>query len=300
MRDLIQELEYTGDVMPAWVAERMTVRVKNTPIMRRYGFGLRGGSAADDRAWPGEVGTIQKRIGNGWWDWTIEFPRGRRAVLYAKDIAKDGDLARYKAAVTHADMGRGNSRSSSSKVFHVALFLRDGRVVEANAEASSAEAAASILTSVAARFLSSSYEAIRRETEDAMARKGATRRLPHVTLNKNSPAPLVSTVDAVKAPPVRSRSGDVRRGHGSPQPVDDPFYVIQGLYKGPEAYLAGGSFGYDDEGTAIREAEKLAGSPFFEGDYVRIITRDGEPVWDSRRHGDMKLGISGRRGARRR
>ena len=61
--------------------------------------------------------------------------------------------------------------------------------------------------------------------------------------------------------------------------VDDPFYVIQGLYS--NGYLAGSSFGYDDEATAIREAEKLARSSYFEGDYVRIITRDGELVWSS-------------------
>jgi hypothetical protein len=64
--------------------------------------------------------------------------------------------------------------------------------------------------------------------------------------------------------------------------VTDPFYIIQGLYNGPEAYGAGASFGFDDEETALKEAKKLLREPWFEGDYVRIITRDGELVWDSR------------------
>ena len=96
--------------------------------------------------------------------------------------------------VRMASKKRSSRSSSRSKVFHVALFLNDGRIVEANAEASSAEAAASILTSAAARFLSSSYDALRRGTEDALSRNGATPGLPYVTLNKNSPAPHVSVV----------------------------------------------------------------------------------------------------------
>jgi len=72
--------------------------------------------------------------------------------------------------------------------------------------------------------------------------------------------------------------GEVREAR--PEPVDDPLYVIQGLYHG--GYGAGGSFGFDDEQVAIDEAKKLARDPTFEGDYVRVITRDGELVWDSR------------------
>jgi hypothetical protein len=64
------------------------------------------------------------------------------------------------------------------------------------------------------------------------------------------------------------------------EPVFDPFYIIQGLYKG--SYSAGDSFGFDDEETAIDEARKLLHAPYFEGDYVRVITRDGDLVWDSR------------------
>jgi hypothetical protein len=73
-----------------------------------------------------------------------------------------------------------------------------------------------------------------------------------------------------------------RRAREAPEPVDDPFYIIQGLYSGPEAYLAGREFGFDDEQTALDEAKKLSRSPHFEGDYVRVLTRDGELVWDSR------------------
>lgn len=64
-----------------------------------------------------------------------------------------------------------------------------------------------------------------------------------------------------------------------PQPVDDPFYVIQGLYRDGHVSI---EFGFDDEEIAIDEAKKLSRAPHFEGDYVRIITRDGELVWDSR------------------
>ena len=69
----------------------------------------------------------------------------------------------------------------------------------------------------------------------------------------------------------------------APEPVDDPFYIIQGLYSGSGGYLAGSSFGFDEEDVALDEAKKLLRSSHFEGDYVRVITRDGELVWDSRR-----------------
>ena len=65
----------------------------------------------------------------------------------------------------------------------------------------------------------------------------------------------------------------------NPEPVDDPEYVIQGAWSDGRITE---SFGFDDEDTARSEAWKLSKSPYFEGDYVRIITRDGELVWDSR------------------
>ena len=66
----------------------------------------------------------------------------------------------------------------------------------------------------------------------------------------------------------------------SPQPVDDPFYIIQGFYNDDDRVING--WGYDDEEITLREAKKLLREPWFEGDYVRIITRDGDLVWDSR------------------
>lgn len=83
----------------------------------------------------------------------------------------------------------------------------------------------------------------------------------------------------------------------SPRPVEDPFYVIQGIYAGGQGIISD-SFGFDDEDVARSEAAKLARSPYFEGDYVRIITRDGELVWDSRGEGVEELGP--RRGHRSR
>lgn len=70
----------------------------------------------------------------------------------------------------------------------------------------------------------------------------------------------------------------VREAH-HPEPVNDPEYIIQGLYD--DGMLTGDEFGFDDEETTLREAKKLASSAHFEGDRVRVITRDGELVWDS-------------------
>jgi len=77
------ELEYVGPKVPRWVAQGVRVRVKSTPLLREYGVRTRGSihGAADDRAWPKEVGTVRRREGNGVWDWRVEFERGRTAVL---------------------------------------------------------------------------------------------------------------------------------------------------------------------------------------------------------------------------
>ena len=61
--------------------------------------------------------------------------------------------------------------------------------------------------------------------------------------------------------------------------VDDPFYIVQGTYSDG---TISDEFGFDDEEEAVREAKKLKHSPFFEGENVRVFTRDGEDVWDSR------------------
>jgi hypothetical protein len=72
------------------------------------------------------------------------------------------------------------------------------------------------------------------------------------------------------------------------QVVEDPEYIIQGLYS--NGMGAGESYGFDDEATAIADAKAMSRSNLFEGDYVRVITRDGELVWDSRRKGGMREG----------
>jgi hypothetical protein len=79
-----------------------------------------------------------------------------------------------------------------------------------------------------------------------------------------------------------SRAAAMSESRRGPTPVEDPEYVIQGAYSDGRITE---SFGFDDEDTARSEAWKLSKSPYFEGDYVRIITRDGEIVWDSRGEG---------------
>ena len=69
-----KELPYIGDVMPKWVADGVRVRVKSTSITREFGFSWRHDT--QDRTWPGELGTIVRSVGNGWWSWRVEFPRG--------------------------------------------------------------------------------------------------------------------------------------------------------------------------------------------------------------------------------
>jgi hypothetical protein len=101
------------------------------------------------------------------------------------------------------------------------------------------------------------------------------------------------TVRVTRLTRIAAAMAESRRG---PEPVEDPEYVIQGIYAGG---VGGGiisdSFGFDDEDVARSEAWKLSKSPYFEGDYVRIITRDGELVWDSRGKDGMR---EPRRGAR--
>lgn len=55
-------------------------------------------------------------------------------------------------------------------------------------------------------------------------------------------------------------------------------YVIQGIMSG--SFICD-EFSMDDEGEARTAADELLKSNIFEGDSVRIITRDGELVWDS-------------------
>ena len=50
--------------------------------------------------------------------------------------------------------------------------------------------------------------------------------------------------------------------------------------KEDDTWKESSSFGYDDEETALHQAKRMANARWFEGDYVRVITRDGELVWE--------------------
>lgn len=67
---------------PKWARVGVRVKVKATPILRKYGVhtseGTESGRGNDNRAWPGEIGTIAEH-GSIWL--RIEFSRGRRVVL---------------------------------------------------------------------------------------------------------------------------------------------------------------------------------------------------------------------------
>ena len=73
--------------------------------------------------------------------------------------------------------------------------------------------------------------------------------------------------------------------------VDDGDYVVQGMWS--DGTIVGGlgggggeSFSLDDEKAAVSAAKKLLRDPTFEGDSVRVITRDGELVWSSEPEGE--------------
>lgn len=55
-------------------------------------------------------------------------------------------------------------------------------------------------------------------------------------------------------------------------------YIIQGLMS--KSFITE-EFSVDDETQACLLAKGMLASPTFEGDSVRVITRDGELVWDS-------------------
>lgn len=62
---------------------------------------------------------------------------------------------------------------------------------------------------------------------------------------------------------------------------DDPDYIVQGCYSGESGIICE-SAGSDSESEAVELARDMLKSPIFQGDYVRVITRDGELVYDSR------------------
>lgn len=66
-------------------------------------------------------------------------------------------------------------------------------------------------------------------------------------------------------------------------PALDGDYCVQQLYS-DGSFVGGGESEewYDDEQEAVSKAKRIASSSSFEGDYTRVITRDGEAVWSSR------------------
>lgn len=78
-------------------------------------------------------------------------------------------------------------------------------------------------------------------------------------------------------------------------PAFDGDYCVQQLYR-DGSFVGGGPSEewYDDEREAVGKAKRIAGSSSFEGDYTRVITRDGEAVWSSRdpgrRAGEVRSG----------
>lgn len=86
---------YSGDAMPPWVREGVRVKIKSTPITRKYGVAQGSG----EKVWPGDVGVIRERQGNGWWDYDVEFDPNDpfrkivRIVLDADVLEKLGRVA---------------------------------------------------------------------------------------------------------------------------------------------------------------------------------------------------------------
>jgi hypothetical protein len=77
--------------------------------------------------------------------------------------------------------------------------------------------------------------------------------------------------------------------------VEDGDYVVQGSWSDGRISE---EFGMNDEKAAVAAAKKLLKDPTFEGDSVRVITRDGELVWSSKPEGTEEA--RRRRPARRR
>lgn len=86
-------LEYGGAAdLPKWFKEGAKLRVKATKDLRRHGVSAivpSWGNKADNVAWPGEVATVERVDGNGWWDWRLVFDRGRFIVLRKRGELED-------------------------------------------------------------------------------------------------------------------------------------------------------------------------------------------------------------------
>ena len=115
------------------------------------------------------------------------------------------------------------------------------------------------------------------------------RKSPSVTTSKHIgylmrglPSREIVVVDDVLAAAEHARGGHTPNAIVSG--YDDPFYIVQGMYE--DSRLAHGEFGSDDEGEAIEAAKRLLRDDLlFQGDVVRVITRDGELVWGRWRDG---------------
>lgn len=62
-------------------------------------------------------------------------------------------------------------------------------------------------------------------------------------------------------------------------PLDDPDYIVQGCYSDSRVCESSGS---TSESEAVQVARAMLKDSTFEGDYVVVITREGELVYDSR------------------
>lgn len=75
--------------LPKWVKNGVEIRVKSTVDLRATGVSANGGERGDSVAWPGEVATIVRIEGNGWWSWSIQFLRGRTASFHKAEDLND-------------------------------------------------------------------------------------------------------------------------------------------------------------------------------------------------------------------
>lgn len=80
-----KEQEYIGDPMPKWVANGVKVKVKR--LYPKFSMSTHGGDAGwGHRVEAGEVGTIERNDGIGWWDYGVTFRGGRRMKLGEEEL----------------------------------------------------------------------------------------------------------------------------------------------------------------------------------------------------------------------
>ena len=97
-----EEPVFVGDEFPKWVKDGARVRIKRVQGITcgRGATGLFCASPgysyakSSHRLWSGDVGTIRRRDGNGWWDYEVEFDLHGRTKILDKDFL--GYLVRVK------------------------------------------------------------------------------------------------------------------------------------------------------------------------------------------------------------